>query len=128
MPAEPAPSRLVFVHAAVFTAGVVTFFLGVLATTPYLLLLSGPCFFLSGILIALGVRVTLAGPFGALLRTALGGPRVTLLWLRALVWIAAGVLVTLYAVDRLIEQQRRESLPPESIVGVTAAPGRRHRP
>lgn len=124
MAPEPAPSRLVFVHAAVFTVGVVTFFLGVLATTPYLLLVSGPCFFLSGILIAFGVRVTLTGPFGALLRTALGGPRVTLLWLRALVWIAAGVLVTLYAVDRLIDQKRRESLPPEFIAGFAAEPGR----
>lgn len=118
--ADPAPSRLVFAHAAIFTAGVLTFFLSVIGSTPYLLLVSGPCFVVSGILVGLGTRITLAGPLGGLLRAALGGPRVTMLWIRALVWIGAGLLVTLYGIERLVHENQKGHEPPAEITYVHA--------
>lgn len=120
MVTDPAPSRLVFAHAAIFTAGVLTFFLSVVGSTPYLLLVSGPCFIVSGILVGLGTRITLAGPLGGLLRAALGGPRVTMLWIRALVWIGAGLLVTFYGIERLVHENPNGREPPVEITYVHA--------
>lgn len=115
MDGQPVASRFALVQGALFSAGVVTLFLSVFASTPTMLLVSGPCLFASGVLIAFGARITLAGPLGAIMRSALGGPRVKLLWLRAVVWTVVGVLVTLYGVERVAEA--RETPPAEPAPG-----------
>jgi hypothetical protein len=120
MIAESEPSRLVLVHACVFIAGILSLFLAVFTDTPILMLFAGPLFVFSGLLIWVGSRVTFSGPMGQLLRAALGGTRVALLRLRTLLWIAAGVLITLYGIDRMHEVEREEQMPPDPAVGHTA--------
>jgi hypothetical protein len=92
---------LVLLHASVFSVGVVTLLVGLAIKLPGLLLLAGPCLSVSGILIWVGSRITFAGPLGDVLRLALGRTRVITIHLRALMWLLIGIVVTVYAVDRM---------------------------
>lgn len=94
-------SRLAVLHASVFCLGIVALLIGVVTDRASLLLLAGPCLIASGALIWTGSRIALAAPFGDLLRLALGRTRLMTLHLRAIVWIAVGLLITAWAVERL---------------------------
>jgi hypothetical protein len=90
-------------HAVLFALGVVALLLGVSLGLPALLLIAGPCLAASGLLLWIGVRITLAGPFGDALRVALGRGRSLSLHLRALLWLCIGIAVTAYGIRGIRE-------------------------
>jgi hypothetical protein len=100
-------ARLAIVHAVVFAAGVLLLVVGLLAHVPQLLIVAGPCFVMAGLLVALGTRITFAGPIGSVLRAALGRTRVLTRYLRATLWILAGVLATAWGVERMRAGEHR---------------------
>jgi hypothetical protein len=102
------PSRLVLLHGALFSVGVATLLVGWTIAAPSLLLVSGPCLSLSGLLIWVGSRITFAGPLGAALRAALGRTRVFTLHLRAVIWLLLGILITAWGIHGLLDARDRE--------------------
>jgi len=50
----------------------------------------------SGTLILIGSRITFSGPVGDMLRAILGQSRVRQIHLRAVVWVVAGILISVY--------------------------------
>lgn len=89
---------------------------GLLAHTPYLLLIAGPCLSISGGLIWVGTRFTLNGPVGQILRTLLGRSRVATMHARAALWVAVGILVTLWGVRSLRAPVRDHMLPQDPTI------------
>src|SRR5262245_58428848 len=85
---------IVFAHAVAFSTVAVTLLAGLFTGVPILFLIAGPCFFASGLLIALGSHITFGGPTGRMLRAVLGPARVARVNGRALIWLLAGVLIT----------------------------------
>jgi hypothetical protein len=97
---QPMP-RLAIVHALVFTAGVLLAVAGIVAHVPHLLVVAGPCLVFAGCMVALGIRITLQGPLGHVMRAALGRTRVLTRYMRAVGWILAGILVTAWGLERI---------------------------
>jgi len=93
--------RLAMVHAVVFSLGVLLAVGGLVGHQPYLLVVAGPCLVFAGFMVALGTHISLTGPVGGMLRAALGHTRVVTRYLRAVVWILAGILVSAWGLERL---------------------------
>lgn len=115
-------------HAVLFATGVVALLLGIALELPALLVVAGPCLAASGLLIWIGVRITLHGPLGDVLRLALGRGRALTLHLRALLWFAIGVAVTVLGVRALRDggaapPWRPEPLAPSSMRDGTCEEG-----
>lgn len=96
---EPHPSTLQVAHAALFSLGLVALLVGTFTRDPHWLLFAGPCLTGSGALILIGSRITFRGPVGDVLRAALGASRVRKMHVRAVVWVVAGILISLYGVQ-----------------------------
>jgi hypothetical protein len=116
------PSRLVIAHAFIFASAVVCLTFGAFLEKPELLLVAGPCFLISGLLIWVGNRVTLSGPIGAVLRMALGPSQLLTLRVRALIWILAGVAVTAWGIEEVRQARDREPLLLEEPMATLARP------
>lgn len=97
---------LALLHASLFSVGLLCLLVGLSIDLPYLLLVSGPCLALSGLLIWVGSRITLMGPLGDALRLALGRTRVFTLHLRAVVWLLVGILITLLGLRGMRDTHR----------------------
>lgn len=93
--------RLERVHAGAFAAGIVALLIGILFSSPAVLVLSGVCLVLTGLMIFAGVRITLHGPLGDALRLALGRRRLITVYLRGAVWIALGLALTALALQAM---------------------------
>lgn len=123
-------------HAVVFTLGMLTLLFGLSLQWPALLLVAGPCLAASGLLIWVGVHVTLAGPFGDALRVALGTGRALSLHLRALLWLCIGIAVTVFGIRAMRDGDatppwHREPLAPRAALflsGATLASKAEHIP
>jgi hypothetical protein len=112
------PSRLAVVHALAYSLGMILLVAGLLAHTPYLLLIAGPCLSISGGLIWAGTHFSLAGPVGQILRSILGRSRVATLHLRAALWVGLGILVTLWGVLSVRAPERDHMLPQDPTISV----------
>ena len=102
-------SALVMLQATALVAGMVLLLASTVTRGAALPLISGPCLAFSGTLLLFGIRTTLTGRIGTMLRTALGPMSVVNASVRAWLWIALGVAVTTWGVYRL---QARDSSPP----------------
>ena len=103
-----APSGLQVAHAAAFSLGLLALVVGVFINQPIWYLIAGPCLTLSGGLILVGLRVTFAGPAGEMLRAALGASQVRRISVRAVFWVLAGLLITIWGVERMRAQRNSE--------------------
>ena len=95
------PSTLVLLQVVMIVAGIALVIAATAIHQPWLPLAAGPCFIVSGLLLALGVRATFAGRVGDVLRMALGPTRVAGVQLRAAIWIVIGVALTAWGVYEL---------------------------
>jgi len=96
---EPHASPLQVAHAALFSVGLVALLVSTFTRDPLWLLVAGPCLTASGSLILIGSRITFRGPVGHMLRAVLGQSRVRQIHLRAVVWVVAGILISLYGMQ-----------------------------
>jgi hypothetical protein len=112
---------LAVVHAVVYAVGLLLLISGIFGEAPLLLLLAGPCLAVSGALIWVGTHISLAGPVGAMLRKLLGPSRVVSMHLRALFWVLAGLLVTIWGLASLRTQESPMS-PQDPVIGLATRP------
>lgn len=96
---EPHPSPLQVAHAALFSVGLVALLVSTFTRDPHWLLVAGPCVTASGALIFIGSRITFRGPVGDVLRAVLGQSRVRQIRVRAVVWVVAGILISMSGVQ-----------------------------
>jgi hypothetical protein len=109
------PSNLQIAHATAFSGGLVSLLIGTFTGRSIWFVASGPCLAVSGILILLGCRITFGGPIGTVLRASLGASRVRRLNLRALVWVFAGALISVWGIQRMRAERNSERLLQEPI-------------
>jgi hypothetical protein len=95
-------------HALTFSLGLVALIVGTFTTHGIWYVIAGPCLVLSGGLILVGCRLTFRGVVGDVLRAALGASKVRRLNLRAIVWVLAGVWLSIYGVERMRSERNVE--------------------
>lgn len=107
---EPHPSALQVAHAALFSLGLVALLVSTFTRDAHWLLLAGPCLTTSGALILIGSRITFSGPVGDVLRAALGSSRVRKMRMRAVIWVVAGILISVSGVQCVRAKQEADSV------------------
>jgi hypothetical protein len=80
-----------YVPAVLFTTGVLAALAALFTTTPWLYLLAGPCFVVTGALSLWGFAADLKSPLGSILASLVGSSRVRYAKLRMWAWIAIGL-------------------------------------
>lgn len=103
MSADDASSipRLERLHAAIFSAGTIATLVGLIVSSPPLLMTAGACFIVTGLLILVGSRITMRGPLGDTLRVALGRRRVFTMHLRGVLWVMLGLALIVLSIQAL---------------------------
>jgi hypothetical protein len=102
------PSGMQIAHALAFSAGLVAMIIGTFTNHGVWYVIAGPCLVLSGALILVGCRLTFRGPVGDALRAVLGASKVRRLNLRAVVWVIAGLWISVYGVERMRAERNVE--------------------
>jgi hypothetical protein len=110
-------------HAIAFSTGLVTLIIATFSTHALWYVIAGPCLALSGGLILVGCRLTFHGAVGDALRAALGASKVRRLNLRAVVWVLAGIWISVYGVDRM-RAERNVARDPADPVAACSLPMR----
>ncbi len=111
--------RFQAIHTALFVTGIVALPLGLVFPRHGVLLVSGVCFALSGVMTIAGYRITMRGPLGAFFRRALGGARRGGAYLMGSVWLLFGALLVVVSLLMTVggEPPPHEVLPPTAPTG-----------
>ena len=114
-----------YAPAVCFSAGVLTALAAVFMAAPWLHLLAGPCFVLTGALGLWGLANTLHSPLGGILATLIGSPRVRFAKLRMWMWIVFGIGLTALGARALYHPREPPTdVPPPKIASAATAPTR----
>lgn len=90
--------RFQAIHTGLFVAGILALPFGLVFPRQGVLLVSGLCFAVSGMLTIAGHRITMRGPLGAFLRRAVSGVRLGGAYAMGSLWFLFGALLVVVSV------------------------------
>jgi hypothetical protein len=116
------PSVLQVAHAMLFSAGLVSLLIAIFSAHALWYVIAGPCLAVSGGLILVGSRLTFDGPIGDVLRAALGASTVRRLNVRAVIWVFAGLLISVWGLERMRAERNDRPFKEPLAAHASAAP------